>query len=262
VSERHERFLDLAAARATGDLSPNEAAELARLSDAGVEPGVEDFERAAAAVQLAALEAGLEAPPADLRAALERDAEAWFALQEIPLPPPALRPVPTSVPRRASLGWWVAAAAAVVATVALWRGAVDPVVPLTAAERLARLEREADDLLELPWSPTGDELGAGVEGAVLWSPRRGEGFLRFRNLRANDPARDQYQLWIFDSTRPSETPVDGGVFDIPDTGEVIVPIEPKLAVDDATLFAVTLERPGGVVVSTRERLLLTAARAQ
>ena len=48
------------------------------------------------------------------------------------------------------------------------------------------------------------------------------------------------------------------VFDVSSTGEVIVPIAAKLRVDDATLFAVTIERPGGVVVSKRERIVVTA----
>jgi hypothetical protein len=42
------------------------------------------------------------------------------------------------------------------------------------------------------------------------------------------------------------------------TGEVVVPIAAKLHVDHATLFAVTVERPGGVVVSKRERVVVTA----
>ncbi len=48
------------------------------------------------------------------------------------------------------------------------------------------------------------------------------------------------------------------VFDVSSTGEVIVPIAAKLRVDDATLFSVTIERPGGVVVSKRERIVVTA----
>ena len=42
-------------------------------------------------------------------------------------------------------------------------------------------------------------------------------------------------------------------------GRFEVPIDAKIVVDEAKLFAITLERPGGVVVSSRERLLLTAA---
>ena len=37
-----------------------------------------------------------------------------------------------------------------------------------------------------------------------------------------------------------------------------MPITAKLAVHTPTLFAVTLEKPGGVVVSSRKRLVLAA----
>jgi len=50
--------------------------------------------------------------------------------------------------------------------------------------------------------------------------------------------------------------VDGGVFDITDDGKVIVPIEAKLPVGAPTLFAITVERPGGVVVSDQGRIAM------
>ena len=46
---------------------------------------------------------------------------------------------------------------------------------------------------------------------------------------------------------------------MPSSGEVVVRIDPKLHVSEAALFAVTIERPGGVVVSKRERIVVTAA---
>jgi hypothetical protein len=55
-------------------------------------------------------------------------------------------------------------------------------------------------------------------------------------------------------------PVDGGVFDVPKAdGDVVVRIDPRLPVSRATAFAVTVEEPGGVVVSSRDRLPLLAA---
>ena len=85
--------------------------------------------------------------------------------------------------------------------------------------------------------------------------------MRFRGLAPNDPTERQYQLWIFDPSRSDweAEPVDGGVFDVGAGGEVVVPIDAKLAVAETALFAVTLEVPGGVVVSDRERLVLTAS---
>ena len=85
--------------------------------------------------------------------------------------------------------------------------------------------------------------------------------MRFRGLAANDPSKAQYQLWIFDAERPEAYPVDGGVFDVPESagGDVVVRIEPRLPISQATAFAITVEQPGGVVVSSRERLPLLAA---
>ena len=96
-------------------------------------------------------------------------------------------------------------------------------------------------------------------GSVLWNPELEQGFMRFEGLPANDATREQYQLWIFDRRLPDATPIDGGVFDIePGTTEIVVPIDAKLEVADAWRFAITLEPPGGVVVSSREHLLLLA----
>jgi anti-sigma-K factor RskA len=85
--------------------------------------------------------------------------------------------------------------------------------------------------------------------------------MRFRGLAANDPAVAQYQLWIFDAERNEAYPVDGGVFDVPakSDGDVVIKIDPRLPVSRATAFAITVEQPGGVVVSSRERLPLLAA---
>lgn len=103
-----------------------------------------------------------------------------------------------------------------------------------------------------------------VSGKVIWNPQAQEGYMLFQGLAANDPTAQQYQLWIFDATRKAEHPVDGGVFNIspaqldPGSGMNIVRITPKIKVDDATLFAVTVERPGGVVVSEREKIVAIA----
>lgn len=83
--------------------------------------------------------------------------------------------------------------------------------------------------------------------------------MRFVGLAVNDPRQLQYQLWIFDKNRDQAFPVDGGVFDITPAGEVIAPITAKLPVGEPMLFAVTVEKPGGVVVSKRERIVVTAA---
>ena len=75
-------------------------------------------------------------------------------------------------------------------------------------------------------------------------------------MPVNDPSVSQYQLWIFDEDQ--EHPVDGGVFDVTTSGEILIPIEAKLVVSKPTLFAVTIEKPGGVVVSNKERIAVVA----
>jgi anti-sigma-K factor RskA len=158
-------------------------------------------------------------------------------------------------------GWFLAIAASVLA-IASW-------VPLSSkrtleasiTERRSRLIAEADDVVQVRWQKPADESADGRFGDVVWSSRRQEGFMRISGLSKNDPTREQYQLWIFDPARDAN-PIDGGVFDVSSDGEVIVPIQAKLAVGDPTLFAITIEKPGGVVVSDKSRLPLLAKVVQ
>ena len=112
------------------------------------------------------------------------------------------------------------------------------------------------DLVEVIWQPIHD-LDAG--GKVVWSDSRQTGFMIFSGLDINDPKIEQYQLWIFDTLKDQADPVDGGVFDIAANGEVVIPIVAHIPVDNAVQFAITVERPGGVTVSKRERVPLLAA---
>lgn len=131
----------------------------------------------------------------------------------------------------------------------------------TAAEQRDALLANAKDATTIAWTATKDANAVGATGDVVWSSSAQQGFMRFKGLAPNDATQIQYQLWIFDTDHPAETPVDGGVFDVASNGEVIVPITAKIAVGKPTLFAVTIERPGGVVVSKRERIVVTAAVA-
>lgn len=156
-------------------------------------------------------------------------------------------------------GWVAAAAALILAALAWWPSAPIPGARPDTVDLRALLLAEAGDAQQLPWQTTPDPAAVGASGDVVWSGVRQEGYMRIRGLAANDPALNQYQLWIFDAQRDERFPVDGGVFDVPaGADEVIVPIRAKLPVDDPLLFAVTVERPGGVVVSDRERIVLLA----
>jgi hypothetical protein len=127
------------------------------------------------------------------------------------------------------------------------------------AQLAALREDEPSDLRVVSWTnPTDDGASKNASGKVIWSDDRQSGFMVFEGLEVNDPKVQQYQLWIFDKSRDDTLPVDGGVFDIAATGKVIVPIDAKLSISEATMFAVTIEQPGGVVQSKRERLPLLA----
>jgi anti-sigma-K factor RskA len=98
-----------------------------------------------------------------------------------------------------------------------------------------------------------------MTGEVVWSDARQEGYMTLANLPANDPSEKQYQLWIVDPDRGDPQPIDGGVFDIPaDADSAVIPIRNPLTVDKPSLFVITLEKPGGVVVSDQKVVVAVA----
>jgi len=113
--------------------------------------------------------------------------------------------------------------------------------------------------IQRAWREGGDATGEGVVGEVVWDEASQAGYMRFVNLRHNEPNAEQYQLWIFDGARDQRYPVDGGVFDVTSPGgEQIVRIHANLPVQVPLVFAVTVEHPGGVVVSDRTRIAAIA----
>ncbi len=197
------------------------------------------------------------------------------------------RPAPTDIERMrekkrsrfATVAPWLAAAACLALAIGavLWATNKEPKtvtitetkeVPIVAptpkapplTEQRDQLLANAPDVTKLEWTATADPNAQGAKGDVVWSEKEQRGYMRFVGLTPNDATKFQYQLWIFDKDRDDKFPVDGGVFDVSSTGEVIVPISAKLKVNEAALFAVTVEKPGGVVVSSRERIVVTAAR--
>lgn len=73
--------------------------------------------------------------------------------------------------------------------------------------------------------------------------------MKLEGFPVNDPMSMQYQLWVVDGDRDAKHPVDGGVFDVAADGTVVIPIDAKLALIKPTAFAITAEKPGGIVVS-------------
>lgn len=162
---------------------------------------------------------------------------------------------PARAPRRANWparwGW-----AAATAVVMVW---VVSTVLLPGRQTVPEgvSVQAAPDLVTLPWRseiPGYEE----VRGEIAWSDALQTGEMRFAGLPPNDPEVQQYQLWIVDPER-HEHPVDGGVFDVAADGDIVVPVDAKLNVDQPVAFAVTLEQRGGVVVSQGPLLLVAAA---
>lgn len=243
---------------------------------------------AAAAVVLASVEAetalvDLELP-ASLMAALEADAAAHFEPQQASGQADEPRESKSS-----SVLPWLVAAVAVAAVALVW--AADQASLLqtvsTHADVVSAMDEREDDeppplqppsapalgddpairladwLLEKPelsvtaLAAGGDTTGNDAAGDVLWSEEEQRGYMMLRGLKPNDPAVEQYQLWIFDTSRDERFPVDGGVFDVPSgQADVVVPIDAALPVDRPSLYAITVEKPGGVVVSDRSRIAL------
>jgi anti-sigma-K factor RskA len=256
------RLTELLADAALFGLTDEERRELEG-REAGHDPS---FEVAAAATELATLP--IEPMPAHLAARIEKSIAA-----------PKTRAAEPASRRGGAVVPWLAAAACALLAVGGWSAywtkpvpvrivegpaptasssapAVPATPPTLAAQRAALLAR-APDAVTIPWSPTKDPSGGAVSGDVVWSEAEQRGFLRLRGLPANDPRAVQYQLWVFDKAQ--EHPIDGGVFDVGPDGETVVAITAKLHVAQPTLFAVTIEKPRGVVVSRKEHIVATAA---
>jgi hypothetical protein len=256
-----DRLEDLAVDEALGLLTPAEQSELRVLLQQVPGFDMAGVERAIAAVTAAGITTGHEPVPADLERKLLADAAGFLAGITVARPLEAVAQQ-SSLLRRAAgwSGWALAAGLAVV----LWFYAIQPSGPVSAngvtyAGR--RLEAARDRLLAEHGSvfmhrfaPGSDANGAALTGDVVWDDRTQQGYLRLRGLRVNDPSREQYQLWIFDAERDQRYPVDGGIFDIRGEGTSLVRIRAAVPVHHAVLFAITVEQPGGVVVSTRARL--------
>ena len=278
-----EALLDLLVKQATEGLSPAEQRMLEALDGEAASLARRDIERAAAAVTLAAKTDGQALPPA-LAQKLVQQAEAHFT------PNVATRitdrgtarsqrdaAAPRTPSRLGMMGWFAAAACLVLALFGWLRTVpggepvvqivpevpappvVAPVLSPTPAEERAALLAKAGSL-KITLSATKDPAASGVSGDVVWDPETQKGYFHFVGLASNDPKVHQYQIWIFDAGRDKRYPVDGGVFDVPaNSNEIIIPIRAALAVLKPAAFAVTVERPGGVVVSAKDHVVVLGA---
>lgn len=268
---QNERFLDLAIERATGGLNDGDLREWEQLSqDAERKRESERMEIAVTAVELAFVNANHEEMPESVQKEILIAAGQFFApvrMSNERLVEVAERPAKRPLGARAKFSWREAIAYfAAAACLALLLSGYNPLAkppgqvaerPATPTEQLASFTASRpNDLVKVSWTPVHDE---DASGEVYWSDRRQEGYMVFENLDVNDPTAEQYQLWIFDTDKEQAHPVDGGVFDVTAEGQVVVPIKPHVPVDKAVQFAVTVERPGGVTVSDRQRVPVLAS---
>ncbi len=241
-----ERYEWLAAGHALGDLSPEETAELEALESVQAldrEPSPEYDDLVAALEMELSPEAEMpESLSAKLRVgtkpfvtdgareseSAEPDAGGWMKVIAHPF-----------------VGWAVAACLALAFWLSQDAGS-GLVRPALAREQI----QSQSDAIE--WNFAGGEGFDQMTGDVVWSDLVQAGYMRLNGLPVNDATERQYQLWIVDPERDS-APVDGGVFDIDtDQGSVLIPIRATLPIDKPQAFVITVEQPGGVVVSKQE----------
>lgn len=282
-----ERLLELLADQAVFGLTEEELMEVERLKKQF--PDWEDddvsLELAAAAVNLSQLEVS-EDLPANLRTKIFAAVDDYFEVLEQPETPVNFAAKNSENAVSAStanvreveiqtktspwqwLGWAFAAAAIVALTITLLTKTENktpeivknptptPQVELSNEQKREQLIASATDEVVIPLANPKNEKE--IVGEMVWSNAEQKGFLRFTNLPVNDAAKETYQLWIVDETQDAKTPLSGGIFNIAKAGETVVPVNAQLRVNKPKLIAVTVEKPGGVVVSKQEKVVALA----
>ena len=274
-----EKLRDLLCDRAVFGLTDEEAKQFDELSN-GADGDMDalSFELAAAAIAVA--EMRREEMPAHLEAKLLKAAESHFAREKdsVEAEESGIHDQPTqsfqwkeTKPSRSFFDWfgWAAAAAACIALAVTFfynqnriselQAKVEQLTPKptpeeTLAQKRDRLKAAGGQISVAEWTKGNVKETEGVTGEVVWSDSRQEGYMTFRGLPVNDPNLQAYQLWMFEDAKLEEFPKDGGVFNVTSEGEIIIPIDPKLRTISPKAFAITIEKPGGVVRSDREKI--------
>ncbi|GIU82259.1 MAG: anti-sigma factor [Acidobacteria bacterium] len=261
------RILELLSDKALGELSEAELAEIRKLEEEHpeLEKIAESFELTAAAISLTNLETS-EPLPSHLKGKLLKASERYFAeteqgheeekteeKQKTLILEPERKPLPLF----GWLGWIVAGAACIALAVNIWlthfssESKKEPKTPSLAEQREEILQMP--DAIKLEWKhpKTKEPLGD-----LVWSNSAQKGFARFYKLPANEPNKETYQFWVIDESQKS--PTDAGIFDITTEGEVILPVDTRIKVEKPKMFAVTIEKPGGVVIPSLDKITAVA----
>lgn len=136
----------------------------------------------------------------------------------------------------------------------LSRGQLDRLI---ATETLVADLRRQADIARLKIASLKSLAGNSPEAraVAVWNPDRQEGVLVVSKLPALDADKD-YQLWVIDPQYP--IPVDGGVFTVDAaTGDARLNFKPDKNVATAQVFAVSLERKGGVPKAEGPMMLIS-----
>ncbi len=275
--EQKERFFDLLTTKAVYGLDEEAQRELDEFDKDIVDREFRSLEMTAASISQIGVDANEQMPP-HLYAKIAQEAEKHVVIRAqaaAPWPPPhskaEFEKETGGNPWFAWLGWAVAAAACIALAVNIFlirpsgpeiaQVQPTPIVspkPQTPAEMREEMLRTDAEMVRANWAPGNVKEIKEITGDVVWSDEKQAGYMRFRGLPANDPKKETYQLWIFDKTQDKATPIDGGTFDVPADGEVVIPIDARLRAQAPEMFAITIEKPGGVVVSSREKIAALA----
>jgi anti-sigma-K factor RskA len=272
--ERNEKLTDLLIKKAVSGLDESEQRELDDL-DSNTVDEFSSLELTVAAISMAGVSTD-EPLPAHLYSKIASDAERFVGAAEMKSSPwPPVKPREQEVESEGIswfgwLGWAAAAIACIALALNIWFTRTSPnnqanikpptVLPkiLTPAEQREEMMRSTVEMVKANWTAGNVKEMNQITGDVIWSDEKQTGYMRLKGLPKNDGTKETYQLWIFDKTQDKATPIDGGTFDVTADGEMVIPINAKLKAKGPEMFAITIEKPGGVVVSKREKLAAIA----
>lgn len=280
MNEKKERMLELLSDQAIFELNNEELMELEQLKNQSPDwKNYASFELTAAAIGIADLK--MFEMPEKLRTKILKNADTYFGAEVLSFEPKnnnsltLLKNESVGIkleekekrPFWQWIGWGVAFAACALLAVNLWLTRVStpteiakdtktiqtPIPELNAFQKRDQFIATTSDIVRTKLEPPKGTKE--LSGDVVWSNTQQKGYITFRGMPVNNPSEETYQLWVFDETQNDKYPISGGVFDVSENGEIVVPIDVDLKITKPKMFAITGEKPGGVVVSDREKLL-------
>ena len=281
MNEKKARMLELLSDQAIFELNKEELMELEQLKNQFPDwKNYNSYELTAAAIGLINIK--IDVMPETLQTKILENADKYFSREALTsetqseqsfgsLTNGNVRTISAENEKRPFwqwLGWGVAFAACALLAVNLWTTRVQPqpeivkdnksvqtpTPELSLFQKRDQLIATAPDIIRTKLeTPKGTK---NISGDVVWSNSQQKGYITFRGMPVNNPAQETYQIWVFDEIQNAKYPVSGGVFDVGENGETVVPIDTELKIRKPTMFAVTEEKPGGVVVSDRDKLLV------